>query len=149
VKIEARRAGGNRVAAKAHNLSVEFRVTEKMVYRGDLSMTNEERKREKAVKRIETAVSKAVSKGVSKKVIEDAVGLAIIEAREKASAKKVAVHRTPDEKTPRKKKVAKKAPAKKAIIKKSPGKKAVAKKASAEEVIVKEAPAAGAVAKTI
>lgn len=35
--------------------------------RRDLNMTNEERKHEKAVKKIETAVKKAVSKGVSKK----------------------------------------------------------------------------------
>src|ERR1039457_7055561 len=34
----------------------------------DLSMTNEERKREKAVKNIETAVRKAVGTGVSEKV---------------------------------------------------------------------------------
>ena len=37
-------------------------------------MTNEERKRERAVKKIKTAVRKAVGKGVSKKEIEDTVG---------------------------------------------------------------------------
>ena len=49
-------------------------------------MTNEERKREKAVKKIETAVRKALGKGVSKKEIEDTVGQAIVEATEKVAA---------------------------------------------------------------
>jgi hypothetical protein len=76
-------------------------------------MTNEERKREKAVKKIESAVRKAVGKGASKKEIEDTVGQAIVEATEKVAAKK-----------------AKEAPVKRAVVKKAPVKKAVAKKAA-------------------
>ena len=90
-------------------------------------MTNEERKREKAVKKIEAAFRKAVGKGVSKRAIEDTVGQAIIEATEKVAAKKAAVNRT----------LAKKAPAKKAVAKKAPAKKAVAKKALAKNAVAK------------
>jgi hypothetical protein len=55
----------------------------------DLSMVNEERKREKAVKKI--AVRKAVGKGVGKKVVEDTVEQAIVKAAEKVETKKEAV----------------------------------------------------------
>jgi hypothetical protein len=118
----------------------------------DRSMTNEERKREKAVKRIETAVKKAVGKGVSKKVIEDRVGLAIVEATDKVAAKKVAANgklakKAPRKKTAAKKVVAKKAPAKKAVAKKVPRKKADAKKAPRKKVIAKTAPVEEPVAK--
>ncbi len=88
-------------------------------------MTNEERKREKAVKKIETAVRKALGKGVSKKAIEDTVGQAIVEATEKVAAKKAAVNRTLAKEAPAKKAVAWKAPAKKAVPKEAPAKKAV------------------------
>src|SRR5664280_2433378 len=113
----------------------------------ELSMTNEARKREKAVKKIETAVRKAVGKGVSQKVVEDTVGQAIAKATEKVAAKKEAVKKTPAKEAPAKKAVAKKAPAKKAVVKKAPVKKVVAKKAPAEKVVPKEAPLDEAVVK--
>src|ERR1017187_7941766 len=81
----------------------------------DLSMTNEERKRDKAVKKIETAVRKALGKGVSKKEIEDTVGQAIVEATEKVAAKKAAVKRTLTKEAPEKRAVVKKAPVKKVV----------------------------------
>jgi hypothetical protein len=78
-------------------------------------MTNEERKRDKAVKKIETAVRKALGKGVSKKEIEDTVGQAIVEATEKVAAKKAAVKRTLTKEAPEKRAVVKKAPVKKVV----------------------------------
>jgi hypothetical protein len=77
-------------------------------------MTNEERKRKKAIKKIGIAVRKAVNKGVSQKVVEDTFGRAIAKATGKVAAKKEAVKKTPAKETPAKKTVAKKAPAKKA-----------------------------------
>src|SRR5450631_2509178 len=61
----------------------------------DLSMTSEERKRTKAVKKIGIAVRKAVDKGVGQKVVEDTVRQAIAKATEKVAAKKEAVKKTP------------------------------------------------------
>jgi hypothetical protein len=103
-------------------------------------MTNEERKREKAVKKIESAVRKAVGKGASKKEIEDTVGQAIVEATEKVAAKKA-------KEAPVKRAVAKKAPVKKAVAKKAPVKKAVVKRAPVKKAVVKKAPVKKAVAK--
>jgi len=112
----------------------------------DLSMTNKERKHEKAVKKIETAVRKAVARGVSGREIEGAVGHAIVQATEKVAAKKAAAMRTltapvekvVTEKVPVEKVVAKKAPVKKAAIKKARVRKVVARNTPAEQVAPEE-----------
>src|ERR1700751_585648 len=100
----------------------------------DLSMANEERKREKAVKKIEAAVRKAMGKGVSRKVIEDTVGQALVKTVDNVPAKKTAVKRSPATEAPAKKSAAEQAPATKAVAKKAPAK-AVVKKAPAKKAV--------------
>jgi hypothetical protein len=146
---DAQRAGISGLSATAQSRGVEFRVTVKNGLPRDLNMTNKERKHEKAIKKIETAVKKAIGKGVSKKAIEDTVELAIVQATEIVPGKKMAVHKTLAKKSLAKKVVPKKTPAKKAITKKGPRKKASAKKVSSEEAVAKVVNAEETVATTI